>query len=153
MFKSIIAAASALAASVAALPHAANSAVAARQEEPLAYWPASNFQEGCSPGGCIAGFNLTALAGYVSGAPAFNVFCHPIYIQQGWIDCDPVGEQAAGSSVQSMWTDASERELIKLSVAHLWREGEASYNASGSVEIEATETSFEVPVLGVVGIL
>ncbi|KAI1406087.1 hypothetical protein F4819DRAFT_285606 [Hypoxylon fuscum] len=147
MFASFITVVSALAASVAALPTAVQS------REVYATWKATNFQEGCSPGGCIASFNITAPAGYVKDAPAFNVACHPIYIQQGWLECDTIGEAAAGSSVESMWTGAEERENIKISVSHIWSQGEARYNASGNVEFPATTTSFEVPVTLITAVL
>ncbi|CAJ2509745.1 Uu.00g056450.m01.CDS01 [Anthostomella pinea] len=146
MYPSFIAVLTALTATIAAFPHTTRNA---------ALGSATNFIEGCSPGGCIASFNITAPAGYVAGAPAYNVVCHPIYIQQGWLTCDAVGEQAAGSTVQSMWTGASERELIKISVAHLFVDGEtgAAKNASGFAEIEAGTTAFDVPVTSLTAVL
>ncbi|KAI2623952.1 hypothetical protein GGS26DRAFT_215333 [Hypomontagnella submonticulosa] len=147
MLASVITVVSALAASAAALP----GAISAR--ETYANWPATNFQEGCSPGGCIASFNISAPADYVKGAPAFNVACHPIYIQQGWIECDAVSELADRSYVQSMWTDGSDRPLIKISVSHVWYQGEVRYNASGAVEFPATTTAFQVPVTSITAVL
>ncbi|KAH9887423.1 hypothetical protein F4778DRAFT_426075 [Xylariomycetidae sp. FL2044] len=143
MHASLLALVSTLAAGVTALPR---SVQASRQT--LASWPATNFVEGCSPGGCIASFNISAPAGYVEGAPAFDVTCHPIYIQQGWLDCDVVSGGDGDSVVQSMWTGASEFELIKISVAHLFSSSSSGtrYNASGSVEFPGGTTSFDVPV-------
>ncbi|KAI1376856.1 hypothetical protein F4677DRAFT_418260 [Hypoxylon crocopeplum] len=147
MFASVVTVVAALAASAAALPGAVNA------RETYATWTATNFEEGCSPGGCIASFNISAPAGYVEGAPAFNVACHPIYIQRGWVECDAISELAAGSSVASLWNDASERELIKISVSHAWLQGEARYNASGSDEFAAGTTTFQVPVTSITAVL
>ncbi|KAI2613232.1 hypothetical protein GGR54DRAFT_329631 [Hypoxylon sp. NC1633] len=146
MFTSVIAVISAFAASAAALP----GAVGVRDAP--ATWTATGFEEGCSPGGCIASFNISAPAGYITGAPAFNVECHPIYIQQGWITCDANDAEATGSSVSSMWTDASERELIKISVSHIWTSGEVRYNASGFDEFAAGTQTFQVPVSSITAV-
>ncbi|KAI4859307.1 hypothetical protein F4820DRAFT_174281 [Hypoxylon rubiginosum] len=140
MLASFITVVSALAASAAALPGAVGG------RDVYAKWPAFNFQEGCSPGGCIASFNISAPAGYVAGAPAFNVACHPIYIQQGWLVCDTISEATAGSSVESMWTGAEDRDNIKISVSHLWYQGETRYNASGNIEFAPGTTAFDIPV-------
>ncbi|KAI0010217.1 hypothetical protein F4779DRAFT_578577 [Xylariaceae sp. FL0662B] len=150
MYASFVTVFSALAATAAALPHAGS--IEARNKT-LAVWPVTEFSEGCSPGGCISSFDIKAPAGYVAGAPAFNVQCHPIYIQKGWVECDAVGEQPANSYVESMWSEASERELIKISVAHIWTEGEARYNASGFVETKSGVASFELPVTQITGVL
>ncbi|KAI0138588.1 hypothetical protein F4776DRAFT_662959 [Hypoxylon sp. NC0597] len=147
MFASVFTLVAALAASAVAAP----AAVEAR--ETYATWPATNWQEGCSPGGCRGTYDISAPAGYVSNAPAFNVHCHSTYIQEGWTKCDAVGEQAEGSYVESMWTDASERELIKISVSHIWYQGEARYNASGSVEFQSGVTTFDVPVTQLTAVL
>ncbi|KAI0835686.1 hypothetical protein F5Y06DRAFT_124343 [Hypoxylon sp. FL0890] len=140
MFASVFTFVAALAASAAASP------VAVEARETFATWPATNWVEGCSPGGCRGNFNISAPAGYVKGAPAFNVHCHSTYIQGGWTECDAIGDQAAGSYVESLWPEASKRELIKISVSHMWTQGEATYNASGSVEFESGVSTFEVPV-------
>ncbi|KAI1413662.1 hypothetical protein F5Y13DRAFT_189097 [Hypoxylon sp. FL1857] len=140
MLASVFTFVAALAATAAATP----AAVEAR--ETYATWPAINWHEGCSPGGCRGQFNISAPAGYVQGAPAFNVHCYTTYIQQGWTQCVAIGDQAAGSYVESVWPMASQRELINIGVSHIWTEGEARYNASGSVEFESTATTFDVPV-------
>ncbi|RYP25046.1 hypothetical protein DL767_008515 [Monosporascus sp. MG133] len=153
MHKSITVAVSALAASAAALPRTNTADLKFRQQEPLGYWPATDFREACSPGGCISSFELTAPEGYYGNAPGFNVHCHPIFIQQQWTDCDPVGEQKVGSRVQAMWTEASEREHLKISVSHAWtEEPTTAYNASGAIEVGPGVSSFEVPILLITGI-
>ncbi|KAI1500733.1 hypothetical protein F5X99DRAFT_229904 [Biscogniauxia marginata] len=126
---------------------------AAPTAEVYATWPATNFREGCSPGGCISSFNISAPAGYVKGMPAFNVACHPIYIQSGWLECDPVGEQAAGSVVEALWTNTSQRELINISVAHIFIEGEKRTNASGFAEFTSGTTEFSLPVTSIIAVL
>ncbi|KAL7626515.1 hypothetical protein AAE478_003287 [Parahypoxylon ruwenzoriense] len=139
MYASFITVASALVASVAA--------------ETYATWPATGFTESCSPGGCIGHFNINAPAGYVQGAPAFDVRCNPIYIQRGWLKCDPTGDETAGSEVNAMWVEASTREQIKISVAHIWYQGEARYNASGIQEFASGETTFDIPVTQLTAVL
>ncbi|KAI5926531.1 hypothetical protein F4810DRAFT_707619 [Camillea tinctor] len=131
----------------------ASATVAAAPSNVYASWPATDFGEGCSPGGCIASFNISAWDGYVQGMPAFDVVCHPVYIQSGWRECEPVGEQAAGSVVEAIWTEASQREYIRISVAHILTEGEKSTNASGWVEFASGTTDFEILVTSVFTLL
>ncbi|KAK8105807.1 uncharacterized protein PG998_003720 [Apiospora kogelbergensis] len=153
MFTSIATIISTIAVTAAALP---SSAITAQESRPFAEWPATNFIEGCSPGGCVAAFNISAPAGYITAAPAFNVACHPIYIQQGWLNCDVVGEPGPNptSHVQSMWTEASQRELIKISVAHVWTDGRGQRtNATGSVEVVPGTVGFDVPVTLITAVL
>ncbi|KAI0181138.1 hypothetical protein GGR52DRAFT_20628 [Hypoxylon sp. FL1284] len=140
MLASFITVTAGLAASVAAWPAALGG------REVLGNWHMLNFQEACSPGGCVATFNISAPTGYVEGAPAFNVSCHPIYIQRGWMDCDNLASAANGSMVQSMWTGATDRDDIKISVSHLWLEGSAMWNTSGNIEFAPGITSFNIPV-------
>ncbi|KAI1144295.1 hypothetical protein F5Y05DRAFT_407692 [Hypoxylon sp. FL0543] len=140
MFASVVAFVAALAASAAAIPTTAE----ARGTQ--ATWTATNWGEGCSPGGCRGHFNINAPAGYVKDAPAFNVLCHSTYIQGGWTKCEAIGEQAASSYVESLWPEASQREHIKIAVSHIWTQGEAKMNASGSAEFESGSTTFAVPV-------
>ncbi|RYO77966.1 hypothetical protein DL766_007208 [Monosporascus sp. MC13-8B] len=152
MHKSIIIAVSALAASAAALPRTNTADLKFRQQEPLGYWPATDFREACTPGGCMSSFELTAPEGYYGNAPGFNVHCHSVSIPQPWTDCDPVGEQKVGSTVQAMWTEVSEREH-KIFVSHTWtEEPTAAYNASGAIEVGPGASSFEVPILSITGI-
>ncbi|KAK8051483.1 hypothetical protein PG993_002868 [Apiospora rasikravindrae] len=126
---------------------ASSSSTTTVRNTPYAEWPASHFAESCSPGGCFASFNISAPAGYVAGAPAFDVVCHPIYIQQDWLDCDNTRTGQANSRVQSMWTDVSQRGLVKISVAHIWtRESGQRNNASGFAEIDAGKSMFSIPV-------
>ncbi|RYO95143.1 hypothetical protein DL764_007745 [Monosporascus ibericus] len=136
MHKSITVAVSALAASAAALPRTNTAGIKFRQQEPLGYWPATHFREACSPGGCISSFELTAPEGYHGNAPGFNVHCHP----------------KVGSRVQAIWTEASEREHLNISVSHTWTEPTTAYNASGAIEVGPGVSSFEVPILRITGI-
>ncbi|KAI2780178.1 hypothetical protein F4815DRAFT_445730 [Daldinia loculata] len=53
-------------------------------------------------GGCIAVFNINALAEYVQGAPAFSAICHPLSAEQnGTPNCEAVTDLAAGSYVEA----------------------------------------------------
>ncbi|OTB01360.1 hypothetical protein M426DRAFT_14522 [Hypoxylon sp. CI-4A] len=147
MLASAITVISALAISALALPGVLNA------RETFATWTATDFQEGCSPGGCASSFNISAPEGYVKNAPAFDVVCHPVYIQQGWVDCDAQDKMAAGSYVASMWTGAADREQIKISVEHIWFEGEARYNATGAAEFAAGTAEFQIPVTNMSAVL
>ncbi|KAI0850310.1 hypothetical protein F5Y00DRAFT_260606 [Daldinia vernicosa] len=148
MFTSVLAVVSTLAASVVAGPN-----IAAR--EVLATWPADGFEQKCfHPGGCTAVFNIKAPAEYVHGAPAFSAICHPLSAEQdGTPNCEAVTDLAAGSYVESVWEVPSADDLVKISVFHIWNEGDARYNASGSVEFPASATSFEVPVTSMTAVL
>ncbi|KAI1474309.1 hypothetical protein F4774DRAFT_430004 [Daldinia eschscholtzii] len=148
MYTSVVAIVSALAASVAAVPD-----IAAR--EVYATWPADNFELKCfHPGGCTATFNINAPAGYVGNAPAFSAVCHPLSAEQnGTPNCEAVTDVASGSYLESLWEEASADDRVKLTVFHVWNEGETRYNASGSVEFPASSTSFEVPVTSLTAVL
>lgn len=149
MYKSIIV--SALAATAAALPHAARQA-----EEPLAFWPATDFVATCvEQDQCQASFGLSAPAGYVDGAPAFEVVCNPGLNQGAWVACEDVSAEGAaeGSSVHAQWSGADAQSSTNLALSHLYRQGEASYNASGLAATEVGATAFDIPVLTVTGVL
>ena len=155
MFKSVILAASALAATVPALPHFEDAKqIMVRQSnaelEPLANWQALNFEEGCSAKGCVAGFNLTAEVDYYPGSPGFIVYCRPVF-RETWSLCEVIGALRPESSVEAQWTDASSDDLVRLAVANIWREGEARYNASGWIEIKPDTKDFDFPVLQITG--
>ncbi|KAK8080042.1 hypothetical protein PG997_007860 [Apiospora hydei] len=156
MHASLVALVSTVAAAAAAAPgyshgSSSSSLTAAARDTPYAEWLATHFAESCSPGGCFASFNISAPAGYVAGAPAFDVICHLVYARQDWRDCDNSGVQGAagGSRVQSMKTDASRRGLVRISVAHIWtslEDGRQRDNASGFAEVDAGWSVFSVPV-------
>ncbi|KAG4216747.1 hypothetical protein PC116_g34772, partial [Phytophthora cactorum] len=57
------------------------------------------------------------------------------------------------SYLESLWEEASADDRVKLTVFHVWNEGETRYNASGSVEFPASSTSFEVPVTSLTAVL
>lgn len=154
MFKSVIFAASAIAASVSALPQAESAKAEEPPLEALAHWPVNNFEQDCSSGGdCIAGFNIKSDADYLPGAPGnpgFSVQCRPL-LQEGWSVCEEIDALPSGSSVQSQWTAASSDDLARIVVSNIWVEGEARYNATGWIEITPDTKEFEVPVLVATG--
>ncbi|KAI1103762.1 hypothetical protein F4804DRAFT_332939 [Jackrogersella minutella] len=124
----------------------AASAVAVQPRTTYATWPAKNFKEACSPGDCNSDFDVSAPAGYYKGAPAFTAHCH-LTNKQGWTDCE-----ASGTKVQASWNAAGQGQQVKVSVAHLWTEAGANYNATGSAEFAASETTFQLPVNQVTGV-
>ncbi|KAI1803504.1 hypothetical protein F4811DRAFT_553735 [Daldinia bambusicola] len=148
MYASAVAIVSTLAASVAAAPN-----VAAR--EVYATWPANNFEMKCfHPGGCTASFDINAPAGYTKDAPAFNVICHPLSAKQdGKPNCEPVRDMPEGSYVDSIWEEASTFDGVKVTVFHVWNEGETRYNASGSAEFPSDTKGFMVQVTSLTAVL
>ena len=154
MFKSAIFTASAIVASVSALPQAASAKAEEPPLEALAHWPVTNFKQDCSTGGgCIAGFTIKADADYLPGAPGnpgFSAYCRPL-LQEGWSVCEQIDALPSGSSVQSQWTAASSDDLARIVVSNIWVEGEARYNATGWIEISPDAEEFEVPVLVATG--
>ncbi|TPX17807.1 uncharacterized protein E0L32_002908 [Thyridium curvatum] len=148
MHFSAITALTALVASAAAAPSSND----ARQAQPIGVnWPVVGFTEGCSPGGCIANYQVSAPAGYLKGAPGFNVTCSPIYIQKGWVDCVPNGDGSAsaadGSLVQAVWYGAENRDDILVTVAHIWTQGIQRTNATAWKAIQPPQSDFDVPVM------
>ena len=136
---------------VLAATAASTASIPRRASEPpsLADWSVTNFNHGCSPGGCIAAYNLSAPADYVAGAPGFAVFCTPVYIQNGWKECEPasaVADGPAGSRVEAIWEMGEDQALIYVKAAHIWYEGETRYNATADTAIEPATTAFVLPV-------
>ncbi|KFY44055.1 hypothetical protein V494_01661 [Pseudogymnoascus sp. VKM F-4513 (FW-928)] len=112
---------------------------------------ATNYEYGCSPGGCSSNFNVTAAAGYRTGAPGFNVVCSPIFIQQLWVPCRNTdgSELPADSRVESIWTDGPDRERQFLGVAHIYqRDDGKTVNATARTDIlaEKKPLNFLFPV-------
>ncbi|KAI1342928.1 hypothetical protein F5Y15DRAFT_412600 [Xylariaceae sp. FL0016] len=148
MYATLFTTITALAASALATP------VAPRQVAVIdTYFNGNNFQEGCSPGGCEASFNLSSAADEASGMPAFNVVCHPIYGQKNYVNCIPNVPLQDGETVAAWWYDAADRDDIGLQVSHIWSTDPAnsntasSLNATGSVEFPAADvTNFSVHV-------
>lgn len=57
------------------------------------------FGVGCSPGGCITRVIVSAPAGYLLGAPAFNATCQATGATLDWVQCDQAGAEGEGSTV------------------------------------------------------
>ncbi|KAF3059668.1 hypothetical protein GL218_04656 [Daldinia childiae] len=147
MFASVLAVVSTLAASVVGVPN-----LAAR--EVLATWPADGFKQECfHPGGCTAVFNINAPEEYVKGAPAFKAVCHPLSADKDSAHSCETITASDSSYVESVWEVPSSDDLVKLSIFHVWNQGETRYNASGSVEFPASATSFELPVTSLTAVL
>jgi len=61
---------------------------------------ATGYAFGCSPGGCSNGFNVSAPAEYLNGAPAFNFHCNTI-LTRSYVPCAAIGAQT--SEVSAQW--------------------------------------------------
>ncbi|KAI1324706.1 hypothetical protein F5Y16DRAFT_380133 [Xylariaceae sp. FL0255] len=114
------------------------------------YFNGSQWDEGCSPGGCVATFNLTASPDESFGMPGFNVSCAPIG-GRDFANCKAVSPLEAGESVASRYIFLSddEEETVKLYLEHIWLapNGYYSYNASGSIALPAHgTTSFDAHI-------
>lgn len=99
---------------------------------------ATDYNWGCSPGGCSSNFKLAAAAGYREGAPGFNVVCSPIFIQQLWVPCRNAdgSELPATSRVEAIWTQGPDYERQFLGVAHIYlREDGKTVNATARTDI------------------
>ncbi|KAI8623946.1 hypothetical protein F5Y19DRAFT_491730 [Xylariaceae sp. FL1651] len=96
MHTSFLTAVTTLAASVAAAPHVARQTV-------YATWPATNVVDDIAHILVGLSFDITSPAGYVAGAPAFDVACSNTLLDQGPTACTFNGPQAAGSSVEALY--------------------------------------------------
>lgn len=99
---------------------------------------ATDYNWGCSPGGCSSNFKLAAAAGYREGAPGFNVVCSPIFIQQLWVACRNAdgSELPATSRVEAIWTQGPDYERQFLGVVHIYlREDGKTVNATARTDI------------------
>ncbi|KAE9582794.1 Cell surface glycoprotein 1 [Colletotrichum fructicola] len=100
----------------------ASAAVINRRQQQDNGWLATDYQWGCSPGGCSSQFNLLGFEGVPSGAPAFDVVCSPIYIQQDWIACKnrDGSTMAPESVVYAVWKAGPDNDKQYINIAHVY---------------------------------
>ncbi|RYP26902.1 hypothetical protein DL768_011518 [Monosporascus sp. mg162] len=141
-------------------------AATARQETSapttgLYSWQATDFSFGCGSAACGLGFNVTAPAGYVGAAPAFDVQCGALY-GAGWTECTPNGaaddddeetQPTVQSTVSVFWDTAGEHGTAppyRVRVAHAWFDEAtgARWNATGSGSAPGGEDGAEFTLLG-----
>ncbi|KAK2763677.1 hypothetical protein CKAH01_15901 [Colletotrichum kahawae] len=116
----------------------ASAAVINRRQQQDNGWLATDYQWGCSPGGCSAQFNLLGSEGVPSGAPAFDVVCSPIYIQQDWIACKnrDGSDMAPESVVYAVWKAGPDNDKQYINIAHVYyrQEDGLYYDAESASE-------------------
>ncbi|RYP65503.1 hypothetical protein DL771_008260 [Monosporascus sp. 5C6A] len=137
-------------------------AAATRQETPapatgLYSWQATDFSFGCGSAACGLGFNVTAAAGYVEAAPAFDVQCGALYGTE-WTECTPndadgVTQPTVQSTVRLYWDTAGEHGTAppyRVRVAHAWFEEDtgARWNATGYGSAPGGEDGAEFRLFG-----
>jgi len=110
----------------------------------------TGFGSGCSPGGCGAGFNVSAPADYLSGAPAFKFNC-AIILGRPYADCTALdGSSPSTSKVSAQWRGLSYPYPYgenALWVSHVFRGTDAVFNATGYYEYNfQTESPKDFPM-------
>ena len=116
-------------------------------------WQATNFALGCGSAACGLGFDVKADAGYVEGAPCFDVKCGAPY-GAGWIQCRPNSEgeeYEEQSSIQAVWdTTNGSAAPYKVNVSHIWPDEQAGgqFKALGTGSSEGGDggAAFEIKV-------
>ncbi|KAL5051552.1 hypothetical protein BDW71DRAFT_55697 [Aspergillus fruticulosus] len=113
---------------------------------PALTWHVSQFDLGCSPGGCVYSFNILGHAS--ENTPGFNTTCNGTSTQDDYAPCKDKGVLAhIEPATYPNWT---------VSVEHQWREGMfEEYYAFGerNVSVAGNSTrSFTIPVTSVYGV-
>ncbi|KAF9879578.1 hypothetical protein CkaCkLH20_03121 [Colletotrichum karsti] len=141
-----VASAFAVGASAAAVP-------VLRRQEDGNRWTATNYTWGCSPGGCIANFFLLGQEGFPSGAPAFDVQCSPVYVQQDWTACKNAdgSDMAPESVVYAVWQKNEPTDPNQyVNIAHVYYRQEdglyyiAQTNSTGFVPEQGASEFFDI---------
>ncbi|KAI1454021.1 hypothetical protein F4805DRAFT_338377 [Annulohypoxylon moriforme] len=136
---------------VSALAATAVAADAVAPRETYGNWPGKSFAEECTDKSCLAKFSIGGAKDYYKGAPAFSVNCKATE-NEPWSPCEVVGAKTDGAEIASTFTKTPDQ--FKLQVTHAWNgENGARFNATGSIEFKKGETSFNMPVQSVTGVL
>lgn len=110
---------------------------------PALLWHVSDFGVGCSPGGCVYGFNIYGVAS--DNTPGFNTTCNGTSNQDHYAPCQ-------GKGILSQIEPSSSRNWT-VSVQHQWREGMFSeFYAMGEKNVTSNTTMFTIPVQNVYGV-
>ncbi|GAB1204862.1 hypothetical protein BDV32DRAFT_127922 [Aspergillus pseudonomiae] len=109
---------------------------------PALSWHVSNFNTGCSPGGCVYNFNITGVAS--QNTPGFQTHCSGTNVQDDYAFCDDKLVKAkVVSQLYPVWT---------VHVQHAWFQGEAEFYALGHANVTSTQKNFTIPVTEVYGV-
>ncbi|KAI9368409.1 hypothetical protein BJX61DRAFT_546562 [Aspergillus egyptiacus] len=104
---------------------------------PALTWHVSDFDIGCSPGGCIYNFNILGIAS--ENTPGFNTTCHGTTMDEDYVECKDkeVLSQVAPQGYTNYTVD----------VQHRWRKGQfAAFYAVGGVNVTSEQRNFKIPV-------
>ncbi|KAI1170766.1 hypothetical protein F4777DRAFT_93121 [Nemania sp. FL0916] len=124
----------------------ASSAIAAPLEARKTYaiWSAKNVTTEVSHIIVGATFNLDVPAGYIAGAPAFNVTCSVDILDQKTVPCTWNGPQAAGSTVETAFFVNE----VDITVYHTFGSttatgysGDLEYNADFTLDVTSVVTA------------
>ncbi|KAF9893756.1 hypothetical protein FE257_009926 [Aspergillus nanangensis] len=110
----------------------------ARAGNPSLIWHASNFETGCSPGGCTYHFNITGAAS--ENTPGFSTSCSGTTTQEDYALCNDKHVKAQViPELYPMWN---------VKVQHSWdaNQGQAMFFALGQANITSSMKNFTIPV-------
>ncbi|KAL3474394.1 hypothetical protein BJX99DRAFT_178248 [Aspergillus californicus] len=114
-----------------------------KPQNPALTWHVSDFDIGCSPGGCVYSFNVLGLAS--QNTPGFNTTCNGTTAESDYVACRNSGvflSQVEPAGYPN-WTVKGQ---------HRWREGAYSdYYALGSANVTQHAENFTIPVSEVYG--
>ncbi|KAE8148439.1 hypothetical protein BDV25DRAFT_131216 [Aspergillus avenaceus] len=109
---------------------------------PALFWHVSDFNTGCSPGGCTYDFNITGIAS--KNTPGFKTHCSGTSVQDDLVFCDDKHVKAkVAPRLYPAWT---------VQVQHAWLQGEAEFYAGGTANVTSTMKNFTIPVTEVYGV-
>lgn len=117
---------------------------AARAASPSLTWYVSDFNTGCSPGGCLYSFHITGIAS--QNTPGFSTHCNGTTTQEDYAVCDNEHVEAqVKSELYPAWN---------VKAKHSWyqNQGQAEFFALGQANVTSTMKNFTIPVTEVYGV-
>ncbi|KKK22050.1 hypothetical protein AOCH_003464 [Aspergillus ochraceoroseus] len=106
-------------------------------DNPALTWHVSEFDVGCSPGGCVYTFNIYGIG--TINTPAFNTTCTGTTVEQDYVKCkDPNVFAQVVPQLYPTW---------QIKAKHHWRQGDdADFYALGQANITSGTAQFTIPV-------
>jgi hypothetical protein len=108
---------------------------------PALTWHVSNFNTGCSPGGCVYRFDILGIA--TKNTPGFNTTCNGTDVETDYTFCRDIYVKSKVTALGSpMW---------KVEVLHAWFKPGAEFYAEGSANVTSSMRNFTIPVTDTYG--
>jgi hypothetical protein len=101
---------------------------------------------GCSPGGCLSSYNISATENYIPNVPGFSFRCFAVNGRQSFEECTALTPVELGASLWNKVVGITmQTDLI--TVYHTFVRGGLRWNVTASGEVDHNASTFTVPVI------